>query len=315
MKKIQTYLSLPLLVSLGACEHKDLCFDHYHAGMVTLVFDWRNAPDANPESMVAMFFGDKNEESLRYILQGKDGGTISLPYGNYSGLSLNGDDNDWVRLRNVNDIESYETYTDDIYTTEAYGLSTRGVPRAPGTEQERMARTPGMLWTNRQDNITHTEGAVDTITFYPEEAVCHYMVDIYEVTNLEYVDRAEIDGTISGMAEGFNHGSKRPTDNHVTMPFTLTADISAQSLHAEFLTFGESPHAPGQHILTLYLYLNDGSKWYYNFDVTDQVHNAPDPRHVHIILTGLSLPHPITADGGFKPEVNDWQTEKIDLKM
>ncbi len=313
MKRLGIYFSLVLAVALSSCRHKDLFTES--AGQVNIMFDWRNAPDANPASMVTQFFGQTDSPSLRYILQGKDGGTITLPLGSYSGISVNGDDNDWVCLRYVDDVENYETYSIDALNTEAYGLSSRAIPRAEGTEHERMAQTPGMLYTNRQDNIDHYAYGTETITFYPEEAVCHYMVDISDVTNLEYVNRTEIDGLITGMAEGFNHGKKCPTDPHVTMPFTLLANAPEKTLHAEFLTFGESPHDPGKHILSVYLYLTDGTKWYYNFDVTDQVHNAPDPHHVHIVLQGMSVPHPITAEGGFKPNVNDWQTEEIDLNM
>lgn len=313
MRRSVSWLVLPLAIMLASCEHKDLYYDS--AGQVNVVFDWRNAPGANPASMVAQFFSQEEAHSLRYIFQGKDGGQISLPIGTFSGISVNGDDNDWVRLRYVDDVENYETYTIDAQNTEAYGLSSRALPRAEGTEDERMAQAPGMLYTNRQDNIQHYADGSETVTFYPEEAVCHYIVDIYDVENLQYVNRAQIDGTISGMAEGFNHGAKQPTDSHVTMPFTLTGDAAAKTLHAEFLTFGESHADPGRHILSVYMFLTDGSKWYYNFDVTSQVHDASDPRHVHIILRGLSVPHPITDEGGFKPNVNDWQTEDIEMKM
>ncbi len=316
MKKYALWLSLPLLCSFGACQHKDLCFDHYHVNEVHIVFDWRNAPDALPESMASYFFGNEEYGTLRYIFQSKDGGLISMPEGYYSGLGMNSDDTDWARTRHIDNIDAFETYTDDATQTEAYGLSTRTVPRAPGTESERVAQTPGMLWTHRLDDVSvdASEG-IQTITFYPKEAVCHYMVDISDVTNLENVDRAEIDGTLSGMAEGYNHGKDCPTDNHVTMTFTLAANTEAKTLHGEFLTFGESVSDSGTHILTIYLYLRDGSKWYYTFDVTSQVHNALDPHHVHIILSGLPLPTPIDGGGGLKPDVNDWQTENIDLDM
>lgn len=316
MKKYVICLSVPLLLLLGACDHKGLCFDHYHVHEVKVVFDWRNAPDAAPESMVSYFFGNEEYGTLRYIFQGKDGGMISMPVGYYSGLGMNSDDTDWARSRHTDDIEAFETYTDDATTTEAYGLSTRNVPRASGTENERVAQTPGMLWTHRLDNISvDSSDGVQTVTFYPEEAVCHYTVDISDVSNLEYVDRAEIDGTLSGMAEGYNHGKNCPTENHVTLTFTLSADTEAKTLHGEFLTFGESVADSGTHILTIYLYLRDGSKWYYTFDVTSQVHNAPDPHHVNIVLSGLPLPKPIDGGGGLKPDVSDWQTEDIDLKM
>lgn len=312
-KRVAIYISLCLLMAFSSCRHKDLFLER--SGEVEVVYDWRYAPDANPASMVAIFYGDPSVDFYRFILEGREGGDISLPVGSYSGLSVNGDDNDWVKLRNISTIDNYETYTIDAWSTEAYGLPTRSIPRADGTEDERMAQTPGMLWTSRRDSIVHSLDGQETIIFYPQEAVCHYTVDIYDVPNLEYVNRAEIDGTISGMAEGYNHGKKCPTDRHVTMPFTLTSDVADSTLHAEFLTFGESPADPGQHIITVYLYLTDGSKWYYNFDVTSQVHDAADPRHVHIVLRGMPIPHPISDEGGFRPNVTDWQTEEIEMQM
>ena len=39
------------VLSLTSCEHKDLCYDHYHNTKIQVVFDWKNAPDATPETM------------------------------------------------------------------------------------------------------------------------------------------------------------------------------------------------------------------------------------------------------------------------
>ena len=315
MKRVLFYLTMILPAMLASCDHKDLVADD-RQGDVRVVFDWRNAPDATPASMAAYFYDTSDGASLRYIFQDMKGGMIEIPVGNYSALGMNSDNTDWARVRSTDDPDGFETYTDDAENLEVYGLSTRTIPRAEGTEHERIAKTPGMLWADRTDNIALTHsGAEQVVTFYPEEVVCHYTVDITDVTNLEYVDRSEIDGTISGMSEGYRHGSSTPADEHVTMPFVLTGDTAEQSLHGEFLTFGESASQPGKHILTIYLYLKDGSRWYYTFDVTDQVHNAPDPRHVHIQLRGLPLPKPIVVGGGIQPDVSDWQTENIDLIM
>ena len=49
--------------------------------------------------------------------------------------------------------------------------------------------------------------------------------------------------------------------------------------------------------------------------MTGQIHSAPDPRNVHIVLDGLPLPKPITNGGGFQPEVEPWKPVEIDLKM
>lgn len=309
--------SVFILTLLPVCNHKDICFEDGESGDIIVTFDWRYASDANPASMVVYFFEPTGENShLRFIFPNKTGGEIRIPYGNYCALGMNSDNTDWARIRHDEDIDSFETYTDDAEGTEAYGLTTRALPRAAGTEQERMAKTPGMLWTARHDNISLTFSTEDQIIpFFPVEAVCHYTVDIYDVKNIDNIDRTEIDGTISGMAEAYIHGSNRTSDTHVTMPFTLSADKEASSLHAEFLTFGESANNPGNHKLTIYLILKDGTKWYYTFDVTSQVSKAPDPHHVHIVLRGLPLPKSLTGTGGFRPDVTDWQTEDIELKM
>ncbi|MBD5224506.1 MAG: DUF5119 domain-containing protein [Bacteroidales bacterium] len=302
---------------LTSCEHKDLCYDHNHAVKVNVVFDWSNAPDADPASMVLyMFDAATGSDPLRYIFSGKDGGPITLPFGTYSGLCMNSDDTDWACLCNPDDVDGFEIMTADAEELTAYSIGTRSIPRASGTESERMAATPGMLWSNRQDNIELPVTATEkTITLYPEEVVCHYTVDILDVENLTYLHGTEIDGTISGMSEGYLHGQNRPADEHVTMPFTLHADDEARTLHAEFLTFGESASTEPAHMLTVYMYLTDGSKWYYTFDVTGQVRSAADPHHVHITVSGLKLPKPLSTGGGFITDVDDWQTQQIDLDM
>ncbi|MDE7451813.1 MAG: DUF5119 domain-containing protein, partial [Paramuribaculum sp.] len=40
------------VVSLSSCRHKELYEEELNYQEVEVVFDWRNAPDANPASMV-----------------------------------------------------------------------------------------------------------------------------------------------------------------------------------------------------------------------------------------------------------------------
>lgn len=320
MKQFITYfIVVATALSLGSCRHKDISFENNDRVKVYVEFDWRNAPDANPTSMLTYFYPTVgSEEKLIYTFADRDGGEISLPYGNYSALAINGDNNYWASFRNTDGIDNFEVYTKDAEQLEGYGLATHNLPRAKGTESERLAKTPGMIWSDRSDGVELPEDfeGEKTITFYPDEKVCHYTVDVVDVKNLSNLHGAAIDATLSGMAEGYLHGKQTTTDVAVTMPFTLSPQSDSNSLHSEFLTFGECATIRVRHLLTLYMYLTDGSKWYQTFDVTDQVTQAPDPRHVHIIITGLNLPQPITGSGeGFKPDVNDWNDITIDLPM
>lgn len=99
---------------MSSCNHKDICFDHYHNVETEVVFDWRNAPDANPASMAAVMF-DRNfeKEPIRFIFSDRNGGPINLPVGQYDVIGVNADMTDWANFRNQTDIESVELYTND----------------------------------------------------------------------------------------------------------------------------------------------------------------------------------------------------------
>lgn len=311
-------LLLTPVMLLTSCRHKDLYMDEDLSSELQIVFNWEEAPDANPSAMAVYLYEMDGHTPLRYIFDNKDGGKIKAPIGTHHAICINADDTDWARLRNQESVETLEISTQDADDLSGQSLRSSAVPRAEGTEEERMAQTPGMIWGSREDDIKimpHT--GMQTITLYPHEAVCHYIVDIYDVDNLEGVESGVIDGTLSGMAEGYCHGSDLPTDTPVTMPFPLKTDTSEGSLHSEFLTFGECGHLSEKHYLTVYMVLTDGSQWWHNYDVTDQVTGAADPHHVHIVVRGLPLPEPPEEENpsGLKPDVNEWQPVNISLKM
>ena len=76
-------------------------------------------------------------------------------------------------------------------------------------------------------------------------------------------------------------------------------------------------HNPDPHKMVFYVVMDDGAKYCYkdseNLDVTEQVHNAPDFRHVHLIIDGLNLPDPIENGHGFDPSVDDWEIVEDDI--
>ncbi len=308
--------ALSALFLMSSCNHKDLIFESAPQPVLNVVFDWRNAPDADPASMGLYLYDGQQADPLRFIFSDRFGGRTKVPFGGYKALCINSDITDWAIMRNEGDIENFEVLTADADLLTGAKISSRSVPRARDTEEERIAATPGMMWSSRDDNVIVPDDVEEkTIVMYPEETVCHYVVDIYDVNHIDYLSGSAVDATISGMSESYLHGKRSPSDTHVTMPFLLFDESGENSLHGEFLTFGESPVTNNKHILTIYMFLTDGSKWYYTFDVTDQVHDASDPRHVHIILRGLDLPKPMATGGGLRPDVNDWQTESVDIKM
>ena len=136
-------------------------------------------------------------------------------------------------------------------------------------------------------------------------------VEIRHVENLANVQG--LSASLSGMAGGYLVGAGRPADERVTIPFSL-AKSDATTLTGSVQTFGHCPSEPTAHALIVYAVLADGRKWYYTYDVTDQIHSAPDPLNIRILLDGLPLPE-AAGSGGFRPTVEGWQNEYIDIAM
>ena len=80
--------------------------------------------------------------------------------------------------------------------------------------------------------------------------------------------------------------------------------------------FGHCPKVDGTHKLMIYAQMSDGQTYYYEANVTDQLHDpAQNPTHIVIVIDKLPLPKPITGGGGLQPTVKDWQEIYIDLPM
>ena len=312
-----TMLSAAVLMSLSSCNHKDLMIETELRSDLEVVYDWVNAPDANPASMELRLHPIANPTAfINFIFRNRDGGHLDAPVGNYAAIGLNADLTDWAQRRDEDDPDRFTLYTADAVNLEHLGLPTRSLPRATGAEEERMAQTPGMVWADRVDNVSiHSYAGQQTITLYPSELVCHYTVDVLNVGHFQYLNGEDVDATLSGMAEGVNVGKGNATDEPVTMTFTLSPDEASSSLHAEFLTFGEPNETKRPHTLSFYLTLDDGTAWHFTADVSDQIYDAPDFRHVHIIVSNLDVPKPIGNGGGLIPDVDEWQSVEIGLKM
>lgn len=91
------------------------------------------------------------------------------------------------------------------------------------------------------------------------------------------------------------------------------------AIEGSFLTFGHRPGASHEdthkHTVMIYAMLLDGTRWYYEKDVTDQIPTDKNPRRVRIVIDELPLPKPIVNGGGFQPEVDKWQQVDIELDM
>lgn len=326
---------LSLLFATTSCEHKDLCYHHPHGVKIKVEFDWSKAPDANPAGMCVFFYPEDGGEAVRYDFKGREGGEIEIIVGNYRAIAYN-NDTETVRYANGG-FETHRLYTSETSVLEPLlGRDVDSKPLPEDAENDRVVRTPDMVWatSSEQISITETEthydheiitgemsgpslkvdntGEVVVITFTPEEVVCHYSYEYQNVKNLRNVSK--MSAALTGMSGVYYPGLWQLDKECITLPFEAQS-FGKNSIIGNFLTFGHHLDKTQKHWMVLYTFLIDGRLMIYFTDVTGQVHNAPDPRHVHIIIPNLPIPDVDQDKGSFQPSVDEWEVENHEIRM
>lgn len=296
------------MLPLVSCEHKELCYDHSHTVDVRVVLDWKNAAEASPSSMRLYLFPQDGGEVLSYGFADCRGGNITVPIGCYKILCLNSDTKS-ILYRNIGRFTDFEAYT----VNDVLVRRSTSTPRADGTQEERVARSPDKLWCARADGACFGESD-RLLMLYPEEVVCRYRLEIRHVENLKHIAPDGISGALSGISGSLFAGRGVTGPEVITVPFGIIRRDST-TLTADFICFGCPPLPGKKHMLTVYVLLADGSKYYHSYDVTSCIHTTRDPRNVPIVLDSLHLPKPITNGDGFRPSVDEWQNINIDIPM
>lgn len=337
MKQFLTIVVASL--ALTACNHKDLCYIDSQKHKIFVEYDWSEAPDATAGGMCVFFYSMDNAGAYyRFDFDNTEGGEIEIPAGNYRLITYN-NDTEVVRFSGSNDFENHMAYTRDGDLLEP--LYGNGIKSTTTTDNgERVFITPDGLWgchatdvVINEHGVTYTvvtyarsRGCEDceehvygnqVITLYPHDMLCHYTYEVRNVDNAEYVSK--VSAALSGMSRAMTLADEALDSEHVTLPVSGSADGSSHKITGQFLTFGHGDDTSVRHKMTFFVVMTDGSKYRIdnaaNLDVTDQVDNAPDRRHVHIIIDRLSLPEPGTENGDWSPTVDDWGVHNEELKI
>lgn len=315
MRRISYLLAILLL--LPCCVHKELCWDHPHTMSVKVEFDWRDAPGADPDGMCVYFYPVGGGSGYRFDFKGTEGGEVNLTVGEYLVLCYN-NDTEAVQFYNTDDFATHGCFTREGNPLEPmYGnAASYSVPKADGAEDERVVICPDMLWGSSDTEVEIVDKAENVVTLYPHEMVCTYTYEVRNVKNLEHLQ--QMSGTLSGMSGMMTLSSEELDDECVTIPFASHSD-GASKVTGEFYTFGHHPDNEEPHRMVFYAVMDDGKKYCFkgseNLDVTSQIHEAPDQKHVHIIIDGLDLPEPIEGESGFDPSIDDWEVVEVEIEM
>lgn len=325
--KLLSLLLLPVMIS--SCIYDDLpvCDEIMQ---LTIVNTWENAPQAAPEGMAYLFFPNGSIEPWRFDFPGRDAGTVNLPEGIYRFVMFN-DDTAAIKFR-VDDNGELEAYCRE-------GNILEGLKGGIGKEhvdysREKVEICPDMMWS---EGYPYVNLAYDKVTYdiptshaqnrriidydkvmrtYPARIIARYTYEIVDVANTGGIRR--MCAAMSGLASSItlNDGNRSP--HAVTLPFAASKQ-GDNAITGKFLTFGlPAPHNPtaSPNILYLFIWLTDGKRVEYQFDVTGQVTSAPNPLEVHIKLSGLNLPEvdDEPVPGIFDPTVDGWEKIVINFE-
>ena len=175
---------------LSSCEQKDLCYDHNHASNVKVTFDWEQYPNANPASMCFYLFPrEEGERTLKREFIGKNGGIAQALVGvSYTALGFNSDTRNTSFRYNIS-TNSIEASSKDAGTIDRIGISASLLPRAKGTEGERMSMEVDSIYSSasEKDILISLEendrGDTCKITLSPKRRFCTYRLKIMNIDN------------------------------------------------------------------------------------------------------------------------------------
>ncbi|WP_300693221.1 DUF5119 domain-containing protein [uncultured Bacteroides sp.] len=304
--KLRSHLIIRILMAVAiflpfSCEHRDLCYDHSHWTDLKVEFDWSMAPDATPRTMVVYLFPREGGMPRRYeITNVKNGAKIRVPSGEFDAVTFNGDTE---TLK-----EEGTTYANFVVTTANESLLApmeRNItnvppPRPDGTENDPVKQTPDKMWTGSVENISIVPlETPQPLRFTPKEATATYTIILKNAKNANTGIGVSV--ALTAMAESYSPSADVAVGRDVTIPIGLSV-IDDTTLKGEVTVFGHCPvmKSERRHILTVYT----SKMKYYEYDVTDQLHETPDPHYITIIIEGIELPAP---DGtGMTPSVPDW---------
>ena len=296
--------------TLTSCYQKELCYTHPHTKNVEVTFDWLHAPTAHPATMRLYTFSKDSEWRMHHEFTDCHGGRIGLSQGVYDALCINSD-TPRNFFRNMENMETFEVYTRDIAVLDGVNAAVSKLPRAKGVERERMVFQPDSVWCDVTlspliiPSDESMQSSLHTLTLYPKPLFRTCTVDIRNVQNMKHL--RGVSATLSGMAGGVMASTGIPTDELVTVAFGMEKQWDGSTLQGSLRTFGyNARHDSSKHKLSIYALLDDGSRKFYTYDVTEQIRNAKDPFHIHIVLDKLPLPSTTGGSFSIKPTVGEW---------
>ena len=335
--------ALFLIFFLSSCQ-KDLCYDHPHDGgpddshgRLHVVFDWSATQNPTASRMRLMAFAG-GSNPVTYPFAGMDGGDVSLWPGSYWFVAYNADTETTTTTGTT-----YSDFTisgiDRDLTRYISNFRARAefVTRAADTDTADDANLsfiwePERVWLATAQAFSVQAATEQTLPMKIWAATYQYTFLIHNVANLDRV--SSISATLDGLARSYSPAGHCPKDYTVAEIFAFHK-AGDSSIRGTLRVFGHSPEedsgsgsaADRQNTLTLYVTMDNGNQYAFEYDVTaDMQHPSfssinPETGEIVINIQIDDIPIPDQPDkpdehsetGLFDVDVDDFVTEEWDI--
>lgn len=252
MKKSVFIGMAALLMSLTACEHKELCYHHPHTAKVRVDVDWNEFTKEQPTGMTVTVYPVNGGKAVSTLTHTLSHAYFNLEEGAYHTLTYNQSPSEFGTLL-FQGMDRYETAEVVSGVQDSRWYQGR-------SEGERVAVQAEWLAADREEDALVTEQMVTETIEHEMKSVSEYVIAHHTPRNIIYTVnvRVHIKGiynlrsaraAIDGMSEGYRFADAYYKDEvmtHLLEEWKMTVDKDDYTkgyIDATFYCFG----LPGNH--------------------------------------------------------------------
>ncbi len=279
---------------------------------------WDRIVNGNRPSQYHLCMYDRETNALVYDeYLSEEGGFIEAPTGYYDIIIYSLGD-DVVRVDGLNSKGSAFAYSSS--TGAAVKMSK--VTKNDADEEEvvniqyPIHNMPGHVYVGTMENVyipvrSNVKKAISV------DVNMQTLMDTYtfEAINIDGLERiSAMTCYITGQVPSKFLWDGRYNQELCAIPVPILIDANGESkIRGVFNTLGKHPLALANVFLNIMIKNAQGEMYQWIFDVTDQFHNPDNIKHEIIITQKMVVPD--AEQGGFHPDVSDWEAEIIHVPL
>ena len=273
------------------------------------------AEEVKPEKMQVNFYDVETHALVSKFYVAPQGGFIDIAPGIYDMIVYNIDTEQTHVINGSSSRGQVYAYTD--FETTGMPANWRSANNSTTPDGSYIIREPDHLYVARMERVHIPERSTQdkTVEIYVEaQSILEtYTFRATNITNIK--DAGVVKVYITGQVRG-----RYLWDNHypaeaVAITFDCQVNQADNEISTVFNTFGKFPNA----VNTVYLHIFVGSSYdkgkEYVFDVTEQFDNPDNTSHQIIVSEEINVPEAGSGNGGFVPNVKDWESENENINI